>query len=197
MFPFFSAEERHLYHATRESKGELMNAERAQLITRLDFTKCTRYHRDCFELKDRHWPYYGILGDHNWLHMTRLDVLALEGGKMYNLANVPMSKEWMPKIGMRMPEGYKSWSSSQYGSEDWLRYGPWNARLPSLVAGDIIIERYGRSPYIPLPIESKYFLVLDDAKTHLWLLPMDKIPKDPRELLRSTLGFGVGRSIRR
>jgi hypothetical protein len=100
------------------------------------------------------------------------------------------------------PKGYKLYSSSQYGAEDWNRYWWWTGRLFPLVRGDIVQETYRIIPKTDLQPEellritpesdayfkprsvNRNFLVVEDLGRALVLLPTSSIPRSSMNILR-------------
>ncbi len=107
---------------------------------------------------------------------------------MYSEAEIPEMDH------AKIPKGYTLFYSNHHGSENWDRYGRWNGRTPHLAVGDVVHESYRE--YGTADRVSRFFLVLEDAHTHLWLLPIKSVPSKPVALLRRVLKDGIPEYVR-
>ena len=140
----------------------------------LEFVKCRPTCEDCFELKDRHYPFDGTSGKYPALQMYRLDILVGPQSPMHRWENLEH---------LRRPEGYKYFTNYHHGAESWARYQWWTARIPRLAQGDVVQELYEQSRAAD-GLARRTFVVVEDRVNALELLRVRGVPTNPHLLLR-------------
>lgn len=155
---------------------------------------------------DRHYPQIGTISikpDEKYMSIEIVRINIFISPKNRFNRGVPDRTLYVPE-GCQIPNKYIFWTSVHDGSEAWNRYWWENGRIPNLVPGDVLQEKFlaglkhkltpeelraitPESERALRPIEVyRNFLILEDTQNVLEMRQLDEVPKDPMRLLRKS-----------